>query len=82
MHIYAQPVDTDNNVAKAGVGGAGAGQRRGGKWGPSVIVSTIKIQIKVRQKGKKRKQRQTKRLNNFFNYENVMGQLSIKAFET
>ena len=44
--IYAEPLDTDNNVVKAGVWQRlGGGGKRGGKCGTSVMVSTIKISV-------------------------------------
>ena len=39
--IYAKPMDTDNNILKAGGGGLGGGGQRRGQWGTLVIVSTI-----------------------------------------
>ena len=42
--MYAQPIDIDNSMVKAGEEGCGGGAEVGkrGKWGTSVIMSTIK----------------------------------------
>ena len=39
--MYAKPIDTDSGLVKAKIGLGGGGQSAG-KWGTSVIVSTIK----------------------------------------
>ena len=45
MHIYI-PMDRDNNVVKARVGSKARWRgKRWGKWGTSVIVSTIEKEM-------------------------------------
>lgn len=39
-------MDTDNNVVMGGAG-LGGGGKRGGKWGTSALVSTIKVKNKI-----------------------------------